>query len=64
MLKLVNPQLFRFLVRRMLAAEAAVLRELDPLRRLFLVLRRAVVAALAVAAGHMNDVSHGCFLYL
>jgi hypothetical protein len=42
----------------MLAAEAAELRELDPFRRLLLVLGRAVVAALAVAARQMNDVSH------
>jgi hypothetical protein len=42
----------------MLPAEAAVLVELDPLRRLLLVLRRAVVPALAVAAREMNDVSH------
>src|SRR6266849_5204628 len=43
----------------MFPAEAAVLVELDPLRRFLLVLRRAVVPALAVAAGQMNDVSHG-----
>src|SRR5690349_5100536 len=42
----------------MLAAEAAVLAELDPLRRLLLVLRRAVVPTLALAAREMNDVSH------
>src|SRR5690349_18579410 len=46
-------------MRRVLPAEAAVLAELDPLRRLLLVLRRAVVPALAVAAGQVNDVSHG-----
>jgi hypothetical protein len=43
----------------MFPAEAAVLVELDPLRRLLLILRRAVVPALAVAAREMNDVSHG-----
>src|SRR5688572_24172627 len=47
-------------MRRVLAAEAAELREFDPLCRLLLVLRRAVVPALAVAAGQMNDVSHCC----
>jgi hypothetical protein len=41
-----------------LAAETAVLVELDPLSRLLLVLRRAVIPALAVAAREMNDVSH------
>ena len=50
--------LLRFLVRRVLPAEAAVLAELQPLRRLLLVLRRAVVAALALAAREMNDVAH------
>ena len=50
--------LLRFLVRRVLPAEPAVLAELQPLRRLLLVLRRAVVPALAVAARQMNDVSH------
>jgi hypothetical protein len=43
----------------MFPAEAAELVEFDPLRRLLLVLRRAVVPALAVAAREMNDVSHG-----
>jgi hypothetical protein len=47
-----------------LPAKPAELAELEALGRLLLVLGRAVVAALAVAAGHMNDVSHGCFLYL
>ena len=46
-------------MRRVFAAEAAVLVELDPLRRLLLVLRRAVVPALAVATRHVNDISHG-----
>ena len=45
-------------MRRMLATEAAVLAELEPLRRLLLVLRRAVIPALAVAARHVNDVAH------
>ena len=43
---------------RVLATEAAELAELQPLGRLLLVLRRAVVAAFAVAARHVNDVSH------
>jgi hypothetical protein len=54
--------LFGLLVLRVLPAEAAVLRERDPFRRLLLVLRRAVVATLAVAAGQMNDVSHNSSL--
>ena len=55
-----NPQsaLLRFFMTRVLAAEAAVLAELEPLRRLLLVLRRAVVATLALAARHLNDVAH------
>jgi hypothetical protein len=57
-----SSKLFRLFMSRVLPAEAAVLRELDPLRRLLLVLRRAVVAALAVTAGQVNDVSHGCYL--
>jgi hypothetical protein len=55
---LLTNALFRFLMRRMLPAEAAVLAELEPLRRLLLVLGRAVVAPLAVAARQVNDVSH------
>ena len=46
---------------RMFATEAAELAELEPLRRLLLVLRRAVVPALAVAAREVNDVSHGAY---
>ena len=64
MLKLVNLQLLRFLMRRVLAAEAAILRKLDPLRRLLLVLRRAVIAALAFPAREMNDVAHDLLQYL
>jgi hypothetical protein len=45
-------------VRRVLPAEATVLVELDPFRRLLLVFRRAVIPAFAVAAREMNDVSH------
>ena len=58
MLKLVNLQLLRFLMRRVLAAEAAILRELEPLARLLLVLGRAVVAPLALVARQRDDVSH------
>jgi hypothetical protein len=43
---------------RVLTAEAAVLVELDPLRRLLLVLRRAVIPALALAARQVNDIAH------
>ena len=45
-------------MRRVLPAEPAVLAELQPLRRLLLVLGRAVVPALTVAARQMNDVAH------
>ena len=41
-----------------LPAEPAVLAHLETLGRLLLVLRRAVVATLALGAGHRNDVSH------
>ena len=50
--------LFRFFVRRMFAAEAAELAELEPLARLLLVLGRAVVATLTVLARQGDDVSH------
>ena len=43
---------------RVLAAEAAVLAQLEPLARLLLVLRRAVVAALTLGARQRDDVSH------
>jgi hypothetical protein len=45
---------------RVLAAEAAEFREFQPLRGLLLVLRRAVVAPLALGARERDDVSHGC----
>ena len=45
-------------VRRVLPAESAVLVHLDSLGRLLLVLRRAVVAAFALAARQLDDVSH------
>jgi hypothetical protein len=47
-------------MRRVLATETAVLAELQPLRRLLLVLRRAVVTTFALAARQLNDVSHWC----
>ena len=50
--------LLALLVRRVLPAEPAVLGELEPFRALTAVLRRAVVAALAVGAGQLDDVSH------
>lgn len=43
----------------MLPAEAAVLLHFKPLGRLLLVLGRAVIPALALAARHLDDVSHG-----
>jgi hypothetical protein len=46
-------------MRRVLAAKAAVLAELEPLGRLLLVLGRAVVAPLALGARQRDDVSHG-----
>jgi hypothetical protein len=42
----------------MLPAEATKLAELEPFSRLLLVLRRAVVTTLALAARELNDVSH------
>src|SRR4051812_10006897 len=48
-------------MRCVLPAEPAVLAHLEPFGRLLLVLRRAVVATLALGAGHRNDVAH-CFL--
>jgi hypothetical protein len=50
--------LLRLLVRRVLPAEATELAEFQPLGRLLLVLRRAVVATFALAARELNDVSH------
>src|SRR5579864_6003079 len=50
--------LFRFLVRRVLPAEAAILAQLQPFRTLAPVLGRAVVAALALGAGHRHDFAH------
>src|SRR6187399_2753129 len=44
-----------------LAAEAAVLAQLQPLAGLLLVLGRAVVPALTLGARQGNDVSHGCY---
>src|SRR5262245_29548021 len=44
---------------RMLAAEPAELRELEPIGRLLLVLRRAVVPPLALGARERDDVAHG-----
>src|SRR5262245_11042695 len=43
----------------MLPAETAELREFQPLRRLLLVLRRAVIASLALGARQRDEVSHG-----
>ena len=44
---------------RVLATEAAVLAELEPLGRRLLVLRRAVIAPLTFGACERDDVSHG-----
>src|SRR5574341_840549 len=43
----------------MLPAERTVLLHLNPLGRLLLVLRRAVVPPLALTARQLNDVAHG-----
>ena len=45
-------------MRRVLATEAAIFAELEPLGRGLLVLRRAVVAALTLGARERDDVSH------
>src|SRR3982751_3336086 len=46
-------------MRRMFAAEAAEFAELEPFRRLLLVLRRAVIAPLTFLASERDDVPHG-----
>src|SRR5262249_34312590 len=51
--------LLALLVCRVLPAEAAELREFQPFRRLLLVLRRAVIAPLALLTSERDDVSHG-----
>jgi hypothetical protein len=55
-------RLFTLFVRRVFPTEAAELREFQPLGRLLLVLRRAVIASLALGAGQRDDVSHWCIL--
>jgi hypothetical protein len=57
-----HQQLLRLFVRRVLPAEAAELAELQPLGRLLLVLRRAVIAPLTVLARQRDDVSHDATL--
>src|SRR5206468_8735353 len=54
--------LFRFSMSRVLAAEATVLAQLEPLARLLLVLRRAVIAAFTLGTRQRDDVSHTLFL--
>jgi hypothetical protein len=49
---------FRLSMRRVLPAEAAELRELQPLGRLLLVLGRTVVPPLALLTSERDDVSH------
>jgi hypothetical protein len=56
-----SPISFGLFVRRVLTTEAAVLAELQPLGRLLLVLRRAVVAPLTVLARQRDVVSHGLY---
>jgi hypothetical protein len=55
-----NPQLLGLFMSRVLAAEAAVLAELEPLGGLLLVLGRRVVAAFTRRTRQRDDVSHGC----
>jgi hypothetical protein len=45
-------------MRGVLPAEPAVLVEFQPIRRLLLVLGRAVVPPLALPARQLNDISH------
>ena len=51
-------RLLRLFVRRVLAAELAVLAELKTVRVVFLVLVRAIVAAMALRALKRNVVAH------
>jgi hypothetical protein len=53
-----NSLLLGLPVRDVLAAEAAVLAQLDPFARLLLVLRGAVVTAFALGARQGDDVTH------
>src|SRR5262245_31662663 len=54
-----NPQSLTLPVGSVFATEAAELGKLQPLGRLLLVLRRAVIAPLALSARERDDVSHG-----
>jgi hypothetical protein len=49
-------------VRRLFAARVAKLLRFHPLGMLLLVLRRRVIAVLAIAALQRNDFAHGLFL--
>ena len=51
-------RLLRLFVRRVLAAELAVLVELETIRIILLVLVRAIVAAMALCALKRNVVAH------
>ena len=53
--------LLRFLVRRVLPAEPAVLAQLEALGRLLAILRRAVIPSLTFGARERDDVSHNSF---
>src|SRR5206468_8042367 len=53
-----NHQLLGLPMSRMFPAEATELAEFQPIGRLLLVLRRAVVAPLALGAGERDDIAH------
>ena len=55
--------LLGFAVRRVLLAEAAVLAEVQLVRRILLVLGRRVVALLALGAGEGHDIAHRLSLH-
>ena len=57
-MKSVDAMLFGFAVRRMLAALAAELLELQPLGRLLFILRRKVITIFAVRALKDDFISH------
>jgi hypothetical protein len=59
-----SENLLRFLVAGVLAAEAAVFLELEPLGALALVLGGAVIATFAIDARQGDDISHNNLVIL